>query len=370
MIRKNRQLVVSSVSGDCFRACLTSILCIPNDPALPLGNDPDWFHRWTAFLDQFGLELHCRSNGYWQQGYWIASVPSKNFPRTTHAIVMHGQEVEWDPTTSDNPYPTGLNLLGHRTGASCAGGTVLAGYMITLTDASKIGVLAELQRESSPDWLRAALDARQGELFTTHADPGQQLPPVSIEAVLAAREEIGLPDHPEACSDCSALFGEGKAAVYHSLGRCTTCAQLQEQDPIRAAQMAGVRAMTEALDREVLGTQDRIEHGSTNPGQPGQQETTCAPREHQWASFVTGAGLVEACGGCGLLRSKGAEFPTCYGTRGRYSRAGQPSNWCRACQGRKTIKRDAQVEGGWASTIYDVPCPDCSGTGIERGSKP
>jgi hypothetical protein len=130
-IRKNMQLISDAGSGDCFRACLTSILGIPNDPDLPNVDQPDWFLRWHRFLSPMGLELNYEHKACWRNGYWIASVTSKNYTTCTHAIVMHGQEVFHDPSPKER-YEDGLSLLG----SDVVGG----GYYLEVTDSSLLHV--------------------------------------------------------------------------------------------------------------------------------------------------------------------------------------------------------------------------------------
>lgn len=143
-MRKNKQLITDRERGDCFRACMTSILGIANDPALPAAGDPEWFQKWWKFLADIGMEFHCRADGFWHGGYWIASVPSKNYPDVTHAIVMCGQEIAHDPTTTENAYTAGENLLGKKDAKGEK--IVRAGYWLTVTDTSKLHVLVEMQR--------------------------------------------------------------------------------------------------------------------------------------------------------------------------------------------------------------------------------
>ena len=77
-MRRNKQLVFDAVKGDCFRACLTSLLGVPNDPRLPDTTSPDWLGRWSRLLHQFGLAVRYEKESCWRSGYWIASVPSLN----------------------------------------------------------------------------------------------------------------------------------------------------------------------------------------------------------------------------------------------------------------------------------------------------
>lgn len=130
-MRKNKQHVVDAEKGDCFRACVTSLLGIPNDKRLPNVDDPEWYLKWHKFLRPLGMQLWYEGKSFWRHGYWIASVKSKNFANgTTHAIVMKGSDVFHDPTTTKNKYRPGDNLLGAD--------TVVGGWYIEVYDASKL----------------------------------------------------------------------------------------------------------------------------------------------------------------------------------------------------------------------------------------
>lgn len=125
---KNKQLVCDPVNGDCFRACMTSILGIPNSPDLPDGGD-GWIGKWYTFLYQRGLTIQYDETKIWREGFWIASVPSKNFEKCTHSIIMLGQEVYFDPSPKDT-YKTGENLLGKN--------IVLGGWWLEINNIYKL----------------------------------------------------------------------------------------------------------------------------------------------------------------------------------------------------------------------------------------
>lgn len=92
--------------GDCFAACLASILELPIDgfpnmlDSRPYGNG-GWFHRW-----QFWLYEHYRAELMWWEtrdempdpkaglAWWIAGV---RIGETQHAVVFHKDEFRWDP---------------------------------------------------------------------------------------------------------------------------------------------------------------------------------------------------------------------------------------------------------------------------------
>lgn len=106
-----KQLVQSNVDGDCLRACIASILELPNLETMPHITSPQWPALWDNYLEHFGLWMCYDTSPRWV-GYWIASVPSLNYDDgTTHAIVMHEQYVAWDPSLGKR-YRKGTNLLG------------------------------------------------------------------------------------------------------------------------------------------------------------------------------------------------------------------------------------------------------------------
>jgi len=131
--------------GDCFAACMASLLELPIE-VMPNDHSEYWWFIWEKFLDQFGLELtSCSANGpIWSEYPWIASVKSKNYDNTTHAIIAHnGGEVLFDPSTKKT-YKMGESLLGDKD-------VVRGGYIIRVSDFSKLHKLHEyrLKLESS-----------------------------------------------------------------------------------------------------------------------------------------------------------------------------------------------------------------------------
>lgn len=98
--------------GDCFRACICSILELPLDafespsPSLPYDQ---WNAMWQRQLMERGLwmcGIEVNSDDppwYASPGYWIASVPSLNLGTDDngdplrHAVVMRGAELAHDP---------------------------------------------------------------------------------------------------------------------------------------------------------------------------------------------------------------------------------------------------------------------------------
>lgn len=142
-MKGQKQKIVDTNIGDCFRACMASLLELPID-VLPNDHSPAWFGNWLKFLDQFGLGLCSSANPdgpIWATEPWIATVKSKNFEGGTHAILMHhGGIVLFDPSTKKR-YRTGESLLGKK--------IVSGAYHLTVTDAGALYHLKEYQKQLS-----------------------------------------------------------------------------------------------------------------------------------------------------------------------------------------------------------------------------
>lgn len=135
-MKKYNQRVTSGKIGDCFRACMATILQLPPE-VLP--NDHSWtFPRtWEVFLNQFGLGLafsHAKGP-IWLDGYWIASVKSLNYKETTHAIVMHDTHLVFHDPSNKKRYKTGRSLIGR--------GRVTGGTRLIVVDSTKLHFLEE-----------------------------------------------------------------------------------------------------------------------------------------------------------------------------------------------------------------------------------
>ncbi len=92
--------------GDCWSACLASILEVPIEAVpIPHSDDPGyhWWDETRRALEPHGYEVVMASWTVYPAGYWIAAVPSKNLGRhddgtaVMHVIVMRGGEVAHDP---------------------------------------------------------------------------------------------------------------------------------------------------------------------------------------------------------------------------------------------------------------------------------
>ncbi len=135
-MREQKQRIVSNVIGDCFPACMATLLDLPLE-VLPNDHSEYWFFIWERFLEQFGLKIdyHSAKGAIWSQHPWIASVKSKNYENGSHAIIMHnGGDVLFDPSTK-KVYRKGQHLLGKD--------VVTGGYTISVSDFSRLHKLKE-----------------------------------------------------------------------------------------------------------------------------------------------------------------------------------------------------------------------------------
>jgi len=137
-----KQRTVNPQYGDCFPACLASLLELPIE-VIPNDHSGTWFQIIRVFLGQFGLSLtfHNSQGPIWSETPWIASVKSKNYQDTTHAIIMQDQEVLFDPSTKTG-YKKGTSLLGK--------GIVLGGYIMRVSDFSLLHKLNEYRLKLNP----------------------------------------------------------------------------------------------------------------------------------------------------------------------------------------------------------------------------
>lgn len=138
-----RQRTVNPQYGDCFPACLASLLELPIE-VIPNDHSEYWMQIQRIYLSQFGLEItyHDRKGPIWSESPWIASVKSKNYPNGTHAIIMQDSEVLFDPSTK-NRFKKGTYLLGSD--------VVTGGYIIRVSDFSLIHKLDEYRKRLNGD---------------------------------------------------------------------------------------------------------------------------------------------------------------------------------------------------------------------------
>jgi hypothetical protein len=134
-MKRVRQRIVHHQYGDCFPACLASLLELPIE-VIPNDHSHYWMAIQRMYLEQFGLEItfHNADGPIWSESPWIASVKSKNYVGGTHAILMQGHEVLFDPSTKPG-YKKGTSLLGEK--------VVTGGYIIRVADFLKLHELDE-----------------------------------------------------------------------------------------------------------------------------------------------------------------------------------------------------------------------------------
>ncbi len=133
---RHGQLVVSKTEGDCFRAAMSYVLGVPNGDHMPNTHDSGWVFKWRDFLGAMGLTTSTANakGPIWKHHLWIASVPSKNLDGSTHAIVMRGHQVEFDPSPRRR-YRARMGLLGAD--------VVLGGTWLEVADATRLGAFIE-----------------------------------------------------------------------------------------------------------------------------------------------------------------------------------------------------------------------------------
>lgn len=138
-MKKQKQRIVSHGKGDCFAACMATLLELPIE-VLPNDHSDYHFVVWSTFLGQFGLELtyHGEKGPIWHDFPWIASVPSINFENTSHVIIVDRDKVLFDPSTK-KIYKKGTKLLGKK--------IVTGGYTLVVSDPSKLHKLNEYREK-------------------------------------------------------------------------------------------------------------------------------------------------------------------------------------------------------------------------------
>ena len=94
------QLIDRPPLGDCFRACVASILEVPVAALPNFADSDDWGKRWNVWGRDHNLQLltwpHNPDWGWLPSGYCIAGV---KLPGVTwqHAIVAHDGKLVWNP---------------------------------------------------------------------------------------------------------------------------------------------------------------------------------------------------------------------------------------------------------------------------------
>lgn len=131
--------VKQEIVNDCFRACMASMLELPNKKGLPHIDKESWYSDWNELLSYFGMRLVGDHKKIWREGFWIASVPSLNFKDVRHAIIMFDTKVFFDPSTKKR-YRKGTNLLKKHE-------MVTWGWWLEVSDVSKLKELDKFREK-------------------------------------------------------------------------------------------------------------------------------------------------------------------------------------------------------------------------------
>lgn len=103
-MRPVTQTILTVPDGDCFAACVASLLGLPLEE-VPNYHGDDWWERWQGWFGERGVApvfLHVEPGWSWP-GYWIGNPRSPLGARhedrdlVQHAVVMRGRELAHDP---------------------------------------------------------------------------------------------------------------------------------------------------------------------------------------------------------------------------------------------------------------------------------
>jgi hypothetical protein len=129
------QTIMSPPDGNCFAACLASILELPLEVVPNLArfwHDGEWDRAWNKqqrWLERFGLRVTWAepsdAKDWRPEGYWISTNNVGQGEHDQHATVWRGHEMVW------NPCP------GSKADGSDLGACTLIEYFIAL-DPAKI----------------------------------------------------------------------------------------------------------------------------------------------------------------------------------------------------------------------------------------
>lgn len=142
-MKKYNQKIVDNNIGDCFRACMATLLQLPPE-VLPNDFSPAWHRNWQNYLEQFGLSLSYSNRSdqpIWLWQPWIASVPSLNYKNTTHAILMHQSGVVLHDPSTKKKYKTGRRLNSN---------IVQSGQHLIVNDSTKLHLLEAYRKQLNP----------------------------------------------------------------------------------------------------------------------------------------------------------------------------------------------------------------------------
>ena len=134
-----KQRTVNKGYGDCFGACLASILELPIE-VIPNDHSESWYFIQKTFLNQFGIDMtfHNAQSPIYSDSPWIASVKSMNYDDgTTHAIIMKSSLVLHDPSTKKR----------YKKGSFLPKDVLIGGYIMRVSDFSLLHKLDEYRNK-------------------------------------------------------------------------------------------------------------------------------------------------------------------------------------------------------------------------------
>lgn len=110
------QTIFDNKFGNCYAACLASILEIPLDNVpFPDGNDNNF---WTIYCNWFKSNNACivtiqKNDFIPPESYLIGTVKSPRFENSDHAVVIFGGKIIHDPHPSKASLSDNLNDVTH-----------------------------------------------------------------------------------------------------------------------------------------------------------------------------------------------------------------------------------------------------------------
>jgi hypothetical protein len=94
-----KQTIMAPPDGNCFAACLASVLGLPLDD-VPSLTAPDgvWAKALFEFLEPYDLTFHYIAySKFFDRGTWILSAEVDD-GKSTHCVVVTDGKVVWDPS--------------------------------------------------------------------------------------------------------------------------------------------------------------------------------------------------------------------------------------------------------------------------------
>ena len=135
-MRRNYQLIVDGIAGDCLRASTATLLNLHYDmvPHFGMYGSKDWYEVFYHFLWSIGYEVAFQVGPSLKyegvNGRVMMSVVSRSFPNETHAVLVGEKSlrVVHDPNGPD----------GHWLGCKVTHDDIAGWYLITKRDDKSI----------------------------------------------------------------------------------------------------------------------------------------------------------------------------------------------------------------------------------------